>query len=187
MKKTIFAGLIFILILVFLSGCINNDVTPNGKTIYNHVFMAVDETNMQEVVGSADYVFIGTVTGINQRVISNDFPQEYYAVRVEENLKGELWTDLDIEVVKAGGYSKNGTTILYESDFVVGTGLCAVGQKYVFIGFGQPDGSLLLDHLHGNMEYTDELKNDILDDIENQIDFERERFASKYDPAYENK
>jgi len=132
MKKTIFAGLIFILILVFLSGCINNDVMPNGKTIYNHVFMAVDETNMKEVVGSVDYVFIGTVTGINQRVISNDYPQEYYAVRVEENLKGELWTDSDIEVSKQEAIQKTGQRFFMSPILLSELG-CVLSVKNMFL------------------------------------------------------
>ena len=185
MKKIIFAGIFLLLFTSFLSGCINKEVTPNGKIIYYHVLTVTDETNMQEVIGFSDYVFIGTVEGINKKTIRNDAPAEYYSVRVEENLKGSLITDSDIEVIKMGGYLKNGTLILYKSDSVVGTGLCTVGEKYIFVGYGQQDGSLLLDCLCGNTEYTDELKESYLYDFENQIDFERERFACKYDPAYE--
>ena len=185
MKKLFTVGIAVSIILASLMGC-SKEITPNGETIYNHVSMAGDETNMQEVVGFADYVFIGVVEKLNKRDIDNEFPNEYYSVAVLENLKGSLITDSNIEVVKHGGYSENGTLILYASDNLVGTGLCEIGDEYIFIGFGQPDGSLLLEHLSGNVEYSDELKMDYLDFIENQIEIERERFKSKYDSEYEN-
>ena len=182
MKKIITLGLALTILLAYFTGC--GEIKPNGETIYNHVSMAIDETNMFEVIGSVDYVFVGVVASVNRRDIDNEFPNEYYSVTVVENLKGSLITGSNIEVIKRGGYSRSGTLILYASDNLVGTGLCEVGEQYIFIGFGQPDGSLLLDHLTGNVEYTDDLYNDYLGFVENQIHIERERFMSRYDIEY---
>ena len=109
-----------VLLLTLLAGCKNDDITPTGEVIYNHVSMMGDETNMFEVIGFADYVFVGA-------------------------------------------------------------GLREVGKKYIFIGYGQPDGSLLLEYLSGNIEYSDDLRIDYIDFIENQIPYQRERFISRYD------
>ncbi|MDR1802690.1 MAG: hypothetical protein LBQ94_03715 [Treponema sp.] len=163
---------------------------PNGEISYAHVGPVLDETNMFEWIGSMDYVFTGTVEKVNKKTIRGGYaPEEYYAVKVEENLKGTLFTDSNIEVKKNGGYLKDGTLVLYRSDNVIGTGLCEVGEKYIFMGQGQPNGDLLLDALYGNVEYTDELKTDYINYIKNQIETELiypwwERFPCRYDPAY---
>ena len=184
MKRIIALGFVLTIFLASFTGC-SKEVKPNGETIYNHVSMVGDETNMFEVIGFADYVFVGVVESVNKRDIDDEFPNEYYSVAVAENLKGSLITDSNIEVIKRGGYSRKGTLILYASDNLVGAGLCEVGEKYIFIGFGQPDGSLLLEYLSGNVEYTDDLYYNYLAFIENQMDIERERFKSSYDLEYE--
>jgi hypothetical protein len=50
------------------------------------------------------------------------------------------------------------------------------------IAIGQPDGSLLLAEIKGNIELTDEsIKNEFKEYIKNEIKYSRERFTSKYD------
>jgi hypothetical protein len=171
-----------IVFAVFLCSC---QMPPNGETTYYHISLVIDETNMYKVIGFMDYVFIGTVEKINKKIIvGGDDPREYYSVKVSENLKGTLFTETDIEVVKKGGYLKDGTLVLYASDEVIGTGLCEVKKKYIFMGCGQQNGDILLDYLYGNVEYNDKKGNDYLNYINYQIDYKRERFLSRYDPGY---
>jgi len=177
--------IIVILVIAVISICIvflttnNREITPNGNLAYNHVTLVIDETNLYEYIGAVDYVFVGTVMECVENITDDDFPDTIYSLSVNENLKGNLVET--IEVKKHGGYTKNGTLILYETDLIQDSGLPEVGKQYIFLAYGQPDGSLLLDVVNGNVEYSDTAKEEYQNYIANQIEIDRNRSKSQYE------
>jgi hypothetical protein len=171
----------FIGLFLILMGCsTDNKIEPNGKLMYNHLTLAIDETDLNSYVGFMDYVFIGTVEEVVENVVDTDFPTTVYQVKVDENLKGNLVDK--VEVTKQGGYNNEGTLILNATDHSKDNGLPQVNNQYIFIAIGQPDGGLLLAEINGNIELTDEsIKNEFKEYIKNEIKYSRERFTSKYD------
>lgn len=167
------------LLIVFLgiSGC-SFSPSWNGKIVYNHVTLTIDETNLYEYVGSVDYVFVGQV--VDAAYLIKDVDQKStYQIHVVENLKGELVEN--IEVSKHGGLLKDGTMVLYESDFIQETGLPQVNETYLFMAFGQSDGSLLLSEFYGNVAYDETNYSEYKKYVENEIALDRKRFLSIYD------
>ena len=165
---------------IFLVGCSRNEIEPNGEVTYNHVNLSIDETDLYSYVGSMDYVFVGTVEKVVKNVVDSDFPYMVYQINLNENLKGNLVDT--VEVKKQGGYKNNGTLILNETDQSRDNGLPEVNNQYIFMTYAQPDGSLLLAEINGNIELTDELfKKEYQDYFKSEIVDNRERFISKYD------
>ena len=151
--KNRFRLLLAILSLLVLSGCSQREVEWNGETIYNHVSMAIDETDMYVYTGSVDYIFAGKILKADD-VIDGADGDSYYTVDVLENLKGEL--EGKIECYKHGGYLKDGTMVLFESDRTRETGLPEEGGEYILMAYAQPDGSLLLSEFYSDVEYSEE-------------------------------
>lgn len=86
-----------------------------------------DLKNITQVVDFADNVFVGVVERY-VRTNVGDYPETIYAVRVVENLKGELEKDSVVEVTKVGGLNRsNRRYVLFENDI-----LPSVGSTYVF-------------------------------------------------------
>ncbi len=165
---------------IFLVGCSRDEIVPNGEVVYNHVNLSMDETDLYSYVGTMDYVFFGTVEEVVENEVDSNFPYMIYQVKVNENLKGNLVDT--VEVKKQGGYNNDGTLILNETDKSRDNGLPEVNKQYIFMTYAQPDGSLLLAEINGNVEVTDELiKKDYQDYIKKEIKENRERFISKYD------
>lgn len=188
MRKFIFDLLILSVlfcILFSMASCGAKTVTWNGDTeFYAHVNMVVDETNLYEYVGVVDYVFVGTVEEIVKNVIpdepdSSDADLSVYKIRVDENLKGELTEN--IECSKHGGFKKDGTMMLIFSDRSEDTGLPEIGNRYIFLAYTQPDGSLTLSEFFDNRQYSDELLQEYLDYCNNEVLFDRTRFVSNFD------
>ena len=174
---------------------------------YNHV---INIENQAELSGFVDYIFVGeieenlgtiskselkfeTVTGYETIKI----PETKYSVRVLENIKGELRTDSEIEILKNGGLTEDEKYLFLEDgDFILKTGdIC------IFFATVKEDGTLYiqgkefnlkLNEVISNQTYT---KNNIpkaeeilkkikessiyqkaLKSFENEITFERERF-----------
>ena len=124
------------------------------KTSYIEGSFAINYNDLNQVVGSADYVFVGTVESDEGTVYKNyvtmeteyegtkevGTPYSNYMVTVIENIKGNLITEKPIPVQKSGGLSEDGTTIyLYEGDE-----LPIIGGTYIFFAYAQQDGSLLI-------------------------------------------
>lgn len=173
---------LIILIGIFsvLVGCSQNEIVPNGEVAYNHVLLNIDETDLYSYVGAMDYVFVGTVEEVVKSEVDNDFPYIIYRIKVNEDMKGNLVDT--VEVKKMGGYTNKGTLILNETDQSKDNGLPEVDKQYIFMTYAQPNGSLLLAEINGNVEVTDELiKKDYQNYVENEINDNRERFTSKYD------
>ena len=177
------------------------------KTSYMEGDFAINYNDLKQVVGSADYVFVGTVESDEGTVYKNyvtmetenggtkevGTPYSNYMVTVIENIKGNLITDKPIPVQKSGGLSEDGTTIyLYEGDE-----LPREGATYIFFAYAQQDGSLLISGPVSNIHLirkciemeakaVDNFKelpdyHEILEAYENQVEEERIRFKSAYD------
>ena len=179
-KKRIFCFWLLFVSCLFLSSCANHPVQWNGNTVYTHITMALDETDLYQYVGAVDYIFVGVVQEANTN-ITEDNDKSTYKIEVTDNLKGELADE--IECSKHGGILKDGTMLLYESDNLQDVGLPEVGSTYIFMAYAQPDGSLLLSEFWGNVEFSEEELNRFYNYIENEIPYERERFSSEYDAS----
>lgn len=198
-SKLLLTGCVSIVALaVTLIICIcfykSTDIGENTKVSYVEASFSIDYSNLREVVGSADYVFVGKVvsTGETENDEVLPLPVTEYSVRVEENIKGELITNEDITVFKDGGISDiSGNLILFEGDEMP-----QVGSRYVFYAYAQPDSTLLLSGPVSNVLIdspnaktanmnTDYSDNDeylnALDAYKNEIIDDNERLTCKYD------
>lgn len=169
---------------LLFTGCSLGNKAPNGSIEYAHVSLNIDETNMNVYAGAADYIFIGEVTEVDNTKLSKNLEHSTYSIKVIEDLKGEL--ESNIKVSKFGGYKKDGTLLLYQSDKIRDTGLPIKGEKYVFMAYGQPNGSLKLTEFYGNVFYEgEETKKEYLGYIDKQTENNRDRFISIYDKNYD--
>ena len=194
-------AIIAIIIIAFFA--IRKPFGPNKiKTSYLRGSFSIDYNNLNEVVGDADYVFLGTIaneegtvykyTSIIEREDGTTYevssPYTNYSVNVLENIKGHLVTDTAIPIQKAGGLSKDGTEYyIYEGDF-----LPTVGNSYIFFAYAQPDGSLLISGPVSNISIDNVTNNisslaisteyeNVVNAYKNQIDSGRTRFTSSYE------
>lgn len=169
---------------------------------------AIDLKDINVRMGDADYVFIATVVKENGTEylhippiedLPSDVPPEqfgspytFYTIIVNENIKGELITDTEIEIQKAGGIAYDQSQyFLYENDF-----LPSVGQTYVFYGYGQPEGELVVSGPYSNAAFNKDSMSStngvqpsgqyqaLLDAYDSQIITNRERSMSIYDVNY---
>lgn len=192
MKKILLFVIVAVLVSALLIVSSGDDVTWNGDTeCMGELLMVVDVTNPYEYAGIVDYVFVGTVED-RDAVIPNErteYEQSFskYQIRVDKNLKGELAES--IVCSKMGGLNKDGTMLLVAAEtprgeLILDSGLPQVGKQYVFMAYGQPNGSLTLSEIFDNRKYDEDLLEEYLDYVENEIPFDRERFVSEYDIAF---
>lgn len=161
---------------------------------------AIDYNNIKEVVGDADYVFVGNVIseegteykfpimvenedGTEREVTS---PYTNYLVQIVENIKGNLTVEHAIPIQKAGGITKDKSEYLvYEGDEIP-----VIGNSYIFFAYAQPDGTLLVSGPISNvyidliMPASEDERSEyqkIITAYENEIVTERERFTSIYE------
>ena len=184
-KKIIILSILVIFIIAMICCVIwyfnnrNSNYKPNGKLNYDTVLVN-EETNQYNQVGFADYVFIGKVNKELERTFSDDgSARTIYEIEVTENLKGNLQNI--IKVTYPGGYDKDGTLILHKGDYITDEELPKIGENYIFVGIGQPNGTILLQDLYADTPYTEENKEKYLDYINNQENVNRERFKSIYE------
>lgn len=206
MKKSIkrsFAVVCLLLVLALLFHLTNkpklsasNEEIPVSTVMGSYI---IDVTNQRELVGSADYVFVGEVLkneGVDYRnpVIVEDAPNEpytitspytNYTVQILENIKGNLITDQSIPIAKDGGLSEDGSCyVLYEKDE-----LPIEKEIYMFYAFAQQDGSLLLSGRNSNIKINgqkDSFQNtdiyqEVLEASRNPAFVDRKRSASVYE------
>ncbi|MCQ2011314.1 hypothetical protein NOM01_15145 [Sporolactobacillus sp. STSJ-5] len=212
MKKYNYAILLLIFILV-LTGCSDKYTFKDGRSFpvkrVEGSFI-INPDNERALVGYADYVFVGYVNQLLDTDFKNPVETETkdggtktvadpftnYKVTVIQNLKGDLITNQEIPIVKEGGLTQDKKTVqLYENDT-----LPVEGNYYIFIGYAQPDGSLLISGPNSNKELTkinglpsvktSSLINKVKADdqvlkikkaVDNQITKDRKRFTSKYE------
>ena len=193
MKKILLCIVCVAFISALLIVSTGDDVTWNGETeCLGQLTMVLDFTNPYEYVGIVDYVFVGTVDEIEDIVLPDkrtEFEQSFstYHIRVDKNLKGELVED--IVCSKMGGLKSDGTMLLVAAEtpdgkLVLDNGLPELGRQYVFMAYGQPDGSLTLSEIFDNREYNEELLEEYQEYVENEIPFDRERFVSDFDAVH---
>ncbi|MDO5301222.1 MAG: hypothetical protein Q4E76_01785 [Tissierellia bacterium] len=135
MKKIL--PLLFALIVLPLAACDRGGAHPSST-----VDFAVDVENPREVVGFADYYFIGEVLREMETLPQGEggaLPYTRYQVQVVENIKGSLPQDEALDVLKAGGIGPQGEVLTYENDE-----LLEVGKTYALAAAVQGAGSLLI-------------------------------------------
>ncbi|MDQ0048594.1 hypothetical protein J2T18_002894 [Paenibacillus polymyxa] len=167
MKKIFMFLSLFTMIAMLASGCSNSNVDKNitkaGEvpTSYLHASFDINVDNPKEVVGFADYVFVGFVEGMTGTDYkfpvtkeTEDGPKELkspytnYSIKVLDNIKGNLKKDVSIPLQKSGGLSEDKSTyFLFEDD-----SLPQKGKVYVFTATAEQDGSLLVSGPNSNIE-----------------------------------
>ena len=169
MKKRIIDTVVILLILsviLTVPGCGKQVTEWNGeKEVFCYMLMVMDCSDPAVYATLMDYVFTGTVTGIERNVVNVKSRKEQdsyssYRIHVDLSLKGEL--EGDIICQKLGGLSKDGTMMLVEAESMDGksvtdSGMPEAGKKYMFMARERPDGSYVLSELLDPRECTEEL------------------------------
>ncbi|MBC2153314.1 cell surface protein [Listeria innocua] len=177
MKKTTM-GIIASTVTILGIGCLLTVSTYAEKTepkkkdvptyaIHSDYTLNIDNPN--EVVGDADYVFVGKVTGESGTIYKNKTPIEQedgsvkyigeaytnYKIKVISNLKNELTTDKELAIAKQGGIREDGSAYdIFEDDI-----LPDVGKIYIFTAYTQDDGSLLISGGNSTIAFDEKTKN----------------------------
>ncbi|MBC1367574.1 cell surface protein [Listeria innocua] len=135
--------------------------------IHSDYTLNIDNPN--EVVGDADYVFVGKVTEETGTTYTNKTPIEQedgsvkyigeaftnYKIKVITNLKNELTTDKELAIAKQGGIREDGSAYdIFEDDI-----LPEVGNVYIFTAYTQDDGSLLISGGNSTIAFDEKTKN----------------------------
>jgi len=206
MKNKYITG-ICILSTIIAIVCILNYTNKNGKpsipTYSIHGSFVVNIDDPKEVVGDADYVFMGNVVEQTGTLYKNKVPIEQengdvlyianaytnYTVSVIENIKNELVTSENISISKIGGIREDSSAYdIFEDDV-----LPEVGKTYIFIAYAQEDGSLLVAGPNSNILCTNKnlmkTKSSFIKTseyttyktaVDNQITTDRKSEVSKY-------
>lgn len=173
---------------------------------YMQASYSINPADPSELVGDADYVFVGKVDKIagttykhhiafedekGNKIEVTDPYTDYY-ITVYDNIKGELILNNSIPIQKAGGISQDKKSYtLYEDDF-----LLEEGEVYIFYAYAQfIDGSLLVSGANSTVAFkslkssansseifkqTDEYSI-VIDAFKNQKEIERKRATATYD------
>lgn len=156
---------------------------------YTHATFAYDTSTLPKAIGSSDYAFLCKVNKIIRTEYKNPVevevdtentkivydPYTVYSITVVKNIKGNLQTDSEIELLQYGGinYDKKSYTFLEGSEYL------SEGEYYVLM----PDAM----SEKGEIEVAD--KNKIFP-IGNDIDLEKtksgENILSKFSQALKN-
>ncbi|MBC2122435.1 cell surface protein [Listeria marthii] len=199
MKKTTM-GIIASVVSILGIGCFLTVNTyaekaePKKKDVPTYAIFSdytLDVDNPNEVVGDADYVFVGKVTEETGTAYKNKTPIEQedgsiayigeaytnYKVEVITNLKNELTINKEISLEKQGGIREDGSAYdVFEDDQ-----LPEVGKVYIFTAYIQDDGSLLVAGGNSTISFDEKTKN---------IDTEKEVVKTEefelYEEAVEN-
>ncbi len=162
---------------------------------------AFDISDERKLAGFADYVFIAEVkevvgTGYTDAEWYDGFkfyafPFTKYEIRVIENLKGELRTDVNIPLFKGDGVMPIGKkSTLYGGDMLPDKGEC-----YIFLCKCDEDGELWVGNGNGHCDIFlceadgltgDENLTDVYRDAVENMD-ESVRFGEDYKSKYEAK
>jgi len=194
MKKVIILCLIIISLFVFCSctpsltleeeyELLISDKTPIDPFQVTFVY---DITKLEKVIGFSDYVFVGKVTGYLGTIndTPSGIPETLYSVSVLENIKGNLITNKNIELLKDGGLSENRK----RKSMLVGDTMPKIGDYYIFLVFASKDGEIKATHgkTVNKIEnirdfYEDDEYKKVLQAYENEEVFDRVRYKSIYE------
>lgn len=187
-KKTAIFATIIILFVGIIGGFLlmNRPTSPDDiETSYLPFCSTIDTNDTAQLVGDADYVFVGTVLHEDTPVYEDDLIYTPYTVDVLENIKGTLKTDTSIPVMKFGGLAKDHSAYyLFEGD-----ALPVTDKTYIFCAYAQEDGSLMVSGARSNIEISGDIAalhstpayTEFQDAVKNQIVSDRERFVSVYE------
>lgn len=122
----------------------HNTDAQNIPIAYTQGTFVIDVNNPREVVGDADYVFLGMVNEMIGTQYKGEpgytLPYTNYNITVLENIKGELTTNTPLAIQKDGGINEDKTMIsIFEDDI-----LPQAGNMYIFSAYVQMDGTLLV-------------------------------------------
>ncbi len=201
MKNSIKIILFVIACTITLIGCSDDHNTSGEDVPIQHLqpSFKVDVNDLNELVGDADYVFVGYIDELVGTVYKNPViietengpkevldPYTEYSVTVIDNIKGSLKKDVPIPMQKTGGLSKDESMyLLYENDE-----LPEVGEHYILVAHAQPDGSLLISGPNSSIvldiqsqgeSVVSQGYQDYKEAYKNEIKTDRERFTSKYE------
>lgn len=195
MKRKIIISLALILFCLGFVGY-QNYISKQNATLYRglpveytHATFAYDTSTLTKAIGSSDYVFLCKVNKIIRTEYKNPVevevdtettkivydPYTVYSITVVKNIKGNLQTDSEIELMQYGGinYDKKSYTFLEGSEYL------NEGEYYVLM----PDAI----SEKGEIEVAD--KNKIFP-IKNDVHLEKinlsENTLSKFSQALEN-
>ena len=196
MKVKTLKTIVIITMIFLLTACSSTPLTeeemrklPISSIEASFVYNTHDP---KEAVGISDYVFIGKVLSYDgvqykHRVMIENVgtvgsPYTDYTVQVDENIKGKLNTNEPICIAKEGGVTQDGKEIyVFERDEMPET-----GKTYIFLGYAQPDGTIVVSGPESNIlinddksivdKYKEAYKNEIITDLS-----EHERFHSIYE------
>lgn len=171
---------------------------------WNNGLYIINVDDPREVVGWADYVFIGYVNskdGTEYFLPNSDdgMPRTKYTITVMENIKGVLPLDESVHLQKEGGLTKDGKSIsLFEEDF-----LPEEGKSYLFSVAAREDGTLYCPAPNSSIPIdenakkisaekfdakaaaesygTSEVVSRYKDAVKNEIKYNRDRYLSIYD------
>lgn len=180
---------------------INGSTAKEEPTVnHMHASYAIDVESKEEVVGSADYVFVAKVVdevrteyrhpitmeteyGGTKEVAS---PYTIYSIEVIDNIKGKLQKNKPFDIAKSGGISEKGDTVyIFEADE-----LPQENKYYIMMGYAQPDGTILVSGANSNILLNGTDKQDIVSSkeykeykkaLQNEVKSKRERFTSTFE------
>ncbi|AHI56159.1 cell surface protein [Listeria ivanovii] len=197
-KKTI--AIIAVTTTIFIMTCFLAFDTYNKKSatlnkeiptyaIYSDYTLDIDNPN--EVVGDADYVFVGKVASETGTTYKNKTPMEqengeviyigeaytHYQIEVITNLKNELNLADSIPIEKQGGIREDGSAYdVFEEDQ-----LPKVGNIYIFTAYRQDNGSLLVAGANSTISFDEKTK-----DIDSSKEVRKTEEVELYEKAVEN-
>ncbi|MBK2002720.1 cell surface protein [Listeria ivanovii subsp. londoniensis] len=199
MKKKTIAIIVFTTCLLVMSCFLvvntytNKAATPKKEVpiyeIYSDYTLDVDKP--EEVVGDADYVFVGEVTKEIGTNYKNKTPIEQangeieyigeaytqYELDVITNLKNELPTAENISIEKQGGLREDGSAY----DVFEGDQLPKVGQIYIFTAYEQDDDSLLVAGANSTISFDEKTK-----ELDSNKEVRQTEEVELYEEAVEN-
>lgn len=196
MKKYILLVLLMVFTLFLLCGCgekitnreeyelIKSNELPVTRVDASYV---MDTNDLTEVIGYADYVFIGKV--LEYKLTQNDsksqIPKTCYRIEIIENIKGDLKREIEID--KLGGLSADRKSkIIMQNDI-----LPLENEYYIFIAsansshridvFGNNSNFKIegVENLSSNKKY-----NTIKEEVEKNVSYDRPRYDSVYEKEY---
>lgn len=195
MRKNILTICLIIIYLFIFCSCTSSLTTEEEydllvsnelpiDTIY--ATFVYENDKLINVIGFSDYVFLGKVKEYKETITDtpSKIPETVYVVKVIENIKGNLTTDNNIEVIKSGGLSEDyKTKVIFEDDL-----LPEINCNYIFLVCASEDGKTSATGANTTMkiENTDNYTKDseylkCIEAYENQVIYDRVRYKSIYE------
>lgn len=194
MKK--FLTGVTLLTTLILGACTNQNEVSKANLPVNTLLgvSSIDDHDLKQIVGDADYVFVAKVNDEIETLYKNKVtiedgtkeigdPYTKYSVTVIDNIKGKLKKNNKFDLLQVGGISEDKKSIVvFEDDK-----LFQVGKYNIMAAYAQPDGSLLVGGPNSSKELTETSIDKIASSEtylaykkaqEEQIVTDRERFKS---------